>query len=247
MRLTEKLEALGVLIEGSQSMVPGGHPFSIENANIEYVRAHGWMDDKRGAALILDYIEDPDEGKWIKDQLGAYVREANDALKLLFRRDSKFFYNRNDLVARFCGWFSHALDNWPPKKRDSMIFYVAANQDSGDTIGIEVSRSGKTEVFEGNHEADPASYQLVDRLIGRKRPPMRFYANHTQDVVDKIESTKIVPKGLFLSPMKNVAAGYWGKDRVLFSIMLDPADLLPHSEQDWQTGKPARGTRFRYE
>ena len=70
---------------------------------------------------------------------------------------------------------------------------------------------------------------------------------HTVDIVEKIKKTGKIPKGLYVSSKRSYASGYWSleQDRVLFSAIIDDADVRKESHYDWKTTKNAKVTNVK--
>ena len=89
-----------------------------------------------------------------------------------------------------------------------MSVYVSASPNDKQTIGIMVHANGKKEMFEGSDEASEETYDLVDEILGNIKP-VTVYGFHGEETVEKIRKSNVLPKGLYMSPSKKYALGYW--------------------------------------
>jgi hypothetical protein len=111
--------------------------------------------------------------------------------------------------------------------------YVSSGKDDKASVGLLVSKDGKFEMFEGNDEATPGTQKLVNELMGVGDKEVKVWASHTSDVVQRIQNGDI-PEGIYVSPNREHAAGYWGKDRELISFKIPLNRLSQESEVDWK-------------
>jgi phage/plasmid primase-like uncharacterized protein len=121
---------------------------------------------------------------------------------------------------------SGKISPWP------VPVYVSADNDA-NTIGLLMAQDGKMEMFEGNDEATPATLDLANRLLGVGDTKVRVWTSQPSDVVLRIRAGDI-PAGIFVSPSKEHAAGYWGEGRELISLRIPLSQLAQQSEVDWQ-------------
>lgn len=141
-------------------------------------------------------------------------------------------------------------DEFPAKSKDyfPIIVYISAFPDDQNTIGLLVHQNGKVEEFEGNDESHFKTTDLVDEILGYANVKVTVYGNHNIDLVRKIEDTKILPKGLYMSPSKRYAEGYWSttEERIMFSCETKKSDFNRESEYDWKVKEDTKINKFRY-
>jgi hypothetical protein len=78
---------------------------------------------------------------------------------------------------------------------------------------------------------------IVNKLLSGGKPILKkIWAMHTDDLVEKIKRTKKIPKGIFVSPVRSYAEGYWSttQNRILFSGIVDANDFQQDSDYDWK-------------
>jgi DNA topoisomerase-1 len=110
--------------------------------------------------------------------------------------------------------------------------YVSAGGDP-NTVGLDVSKDGEFTMFEGNDEATPETLNLVNELLGNAERMITVWSSQPSDIAQRIRAGDI-PRGIFVSPKREVAAGYWGEGRELVKFKLPLKRVAQHSEIDWQ-------------
>lgn len=131
-----------------------------------------------------------------------------------------------------------------PKKESDLWpipLYISSSPSDPHTVGILVHKSGKKELFEGNDEASPETYDLVDEILGNVKE-IRVYGFHGVDLFEKVKRKQILPAGIYMSPSKKYASGYWNlqQDRILFSCVALSNAFRKESEYDWKTKKDTK-------
>lgn len=124
--------------------------------------------------------------------------------------------------------------------------YVSSSPSDKATIGLMVHKSGKLEMFEGNDEATTETIELVNDLMGLGSKMVTVYASHSETVVDKIRERGELLADLYVSPNKSHAAGYWGEDRVLFSVEIPLSAVSQESHVDWRVLKSTPFKKFKF-
>jgi len=214
----------------------------------EYEKGYVSNDISFILSYIIDHYDENDDAENFKDdtynpELKKYYRmiinEYNKAINIYINKYfSHMYVNKKDLITRFLETMSSIEKQSPQTYKDffPIIIYVADKQDPHKmTIGLRIELDGKINIFEGNDEATDKTYLLINKLLGSK--PVKIYGMHTLNLINKIKETKIIPKGLYVSPNKQYASGHWriGQDREMFSGIIDIADVRQESDVDWIT------------
>ena len=117
--------------------------------------------------------------------------------------------------------------------------YISSTDIKGDNIGVLVNKEGKIiEYFEGNEEATDETVEMVNNIFNPKGKDVWVWGSHGSDTVEKIKRNMLLPKGIFVSPSKEYASGYFGDERILFKVLVNINNLSMESEYDWKTIKP---------
>ncbi len=132
--------------------------------------------------------------------------------------------------------YSKTFDETP------MPVYVSASPGDKMTIGLMPKEDGSFEIFEGNDEASEETLDLVNELTGAGEKMVTVYGSHTPDVIERIQSGDI-PEGIFVSPNKEYAESYWGKDRDVVSFKIPLSRVSQHSDVDWQIRRQKQNRR----
>jgi len=197
-------------------------------------------DVRRNVDFLIDYWYETSK-KEVAHFLKTYSNVANKVLKILGKVP---YYDKNSLISSLL-----STDYLPEKESDlfPVPVYISANPNDKNTIGILIHENGKKELFEGNDEASNETYELVDKIIGEKKP-IRVYGYHGEKVVEKIRKTMKLPKNLYMSPSKQYALGYWSTEekRIPFSVIAMTNDFRKESDYDWKTKKEVKIKNFRY-
>jgi len=93
-------------------------------------------------------------------------------------------------------------------------------------------------MFEGNEEAGEETLDLVNDLMGVGDKMVTVYASHTPDIIERLKAGDF-PEGIFVSPSKEYASGYFAEDRDLVKVKIPLNRLKQNSEFDWQI-RPAK-------
>lgn len=143
------------------------------------------------------------------------------------------YYNKNDLKYRILA--SPSLTGMDGNTIDkvSIPVYVSSSPDDKATIGILPTKDGKYKIFEGNEEASEDTLDLVNDLTGAGEKLVTVYGSHTSDVIDRIKRGDF-PTGIFVSPKREVAEGYFGADREVVKFKIPLSRIAQHSDVDWQ-------------
>lgn len=187
--------------------------------------------------FFIDYYHEKDdtEKKWVTDFLKGLSNELNKAVSIISRKARIPYIDTNTLIRKAFD-FNEIPDSfdklWP------IPIYISAKIGDKNTIGILVHKDGKVEMFEGNDEASDETYALVNKIMGKTRD-VEVWGSHGIDVVEKIKKTHRLPEGLFVSPNKMHASGYWGAKRQLFSCIINTGNVRQESDIDWKViGNP---------
>lgn len=176
-----------------------------------------------GSADNLEYVE-----KLLRDESAEY-RRFIDSLRPLGLRPENIV--QSDLKRRL-------LSSVADPDRDGMfpvVLYMSVTGDDRDSIGLLFERGKEVRVFESNEEASEATVALANRVLNGGRPrPVKVWGSHGAKVVEHIREAMALPKGLYVSPKKSYASGYFGADRVLFCCVVDANGLSQESEYDWK-------------
>lgn len=188
---------------------------------------------------------------WIRGNQGDsdyLIEDFEQHTKKLFKilkskTNSKVYVDSDGLLVRLL----HSSANDEDFKRNYFPIPVEVSSDPKDrmSIGILVHENGKIEEFEGNDEASSETHELVNDLLGIGNKEVRVFANHTSDIVRGILDSGVIPEGLYVSPSRKYAEGYFGEDRELFTAMIRLRDVNRESEVDWITNKDAKVSKVR--
>jgi hypothetical protein len=199
------------------------------------------IDAQRNASSFLDMWYDD---KALKKDIGYYLnmfsKAGQRALQIL---GNVPYYSRKDLMEKFFQY------TFLPEKEDDLWpipIYISAEANDKNTIGILVYKNGKKEMFEGNDEASPETYELVDKILGDVKE-VEVWGFHDENLVTKIKQTGELPKDLYMSPNKKYAQGYWSLkgDRLLFSGLVMSNAFRKESEVDWKTKEETKIKKVR--
>lgn len=199
---------------------------------------------KRNIESMVDsWYRDKDNKKWIGDTLKWISKEATKALKML---GDVPYYSKKDLILSFMD-----MDELLFYEKDSKLWpipiYISSDPNDKATIGIMVHQNGKKELFEGNDEASAETYDLVDEILGNVKPVV-VYAQHGEEIVEKIRKTKTLPKDLYVSPSRKYAEGYWSleENRIFFACVAMSNAFRKESDVDWKTKEKTKIKNFTY-
>lgn len=199
--------------------------------------------------IVLDYLtsEDPSKVSYIQEVYGKNMKKIYDIIKKrldevgIQEEEINFVWvhTKEETIKKI---FSDS-----PEINEFVFYIHSRNSPSYKSIGI-LYKDGKFIIFEGNDEADGETIQLANKIVyGNKPRYVRVYGSHGSKVVDEIEKTGMLPTGLYVSPDKSYAEGYWGEDRILFSGIIDANNVSQESEVDWKVLKPIPIKAFKYE
>lgn len=120
--------------------------------------------------------------------------------------------------------------------------YVYAPGDKAGSIGLLANKDGELKMFEGNDEASPETIDLANKLLGIGDETIKVWSSQPAEIVKQIRAGNI-PDGIYVSPNRNHAAGYWGEGRELVSLEIPRSRISQESEVDWRVRTPqARAT-----
>lgn len=125
-----------------------------------------------------------------------------------------------------------AARNWP------IVAYVSGGGE--DTVGLEIGEDGTVKIFEGNDEASEATLDLVNRLTKAGDQLVRVWTSQPEEVVVKIKTELVVPAGIYVSPVRSHAEGYWAPGRELIWLKLPLGAMDQESELDWRVRREVR-------
>jgi len=225
--LLEKLKQIEALLE---SVVKGKFDFNIKDVERIGVDEHSRITK---VVIIEEYYKDEAGKATIEKWINAYIKDVNTVLSMI----GNPYYWYEDVISRFSDSVAGKLyemtddyNDWFPH-----ILYISGGSKSvHDAIGIVIEKNGDIEIFEGNNEASGETHKLVNRLVSGDKM-VKVWAMHTLDLVDQIQETGIIPKGIFVSPNKHYSEGYWNleKERALFSGEVLAADFSQDG-LDWK-------------
>lgn len=198
---------------------------------------------------ILDYLtsKDPSDVLYIQKKYEKNIKKIYDIIKKRFEEvnisEEEININWEDIKEEVI----KSIFNENSEINEFVFYVYSKNSSQYKSIGI-LYKNENFILFEGNEEADEETIQLVNKIIyGNKPKYVKVYGSHGSKVVDEIEKTGMLPKGLFVSPNKEYASGYWGEDRILFSGIIDANAISAESDVDWKVLKPIPIKLFRYE
>lgn len=219
--------------------------FKIDDSDLKRIdsRYSKWDRDLgRNLDILYDYADkDPDDHKKFLALLSRVGAKAISHVKAPHIDEDglkRYLLGRPTLFDKYMHGESAM---WP------VPVYVSASSSDKATIGLLVHEGGKLEMFEGNDEASPDTIELVNDLLGLGSKKQVVYGSHNSDVVDKIKQHNELPANLYVSPNKSHAAGYWGEDRVLFSVEIPMSAVSQESHVDWRVIKSTKITKFKYQ
>lgn len=192
-------------------------------------------DEKYLFKVIVQSYESEDKSiatEWLKNVNKIYL-DVREKLKEIP------YVDLNSLKKRISESYDFDSDKIFP-----LPVYISASPDDHDTVGVLMDEQGKfIDIFEGNDEASIETVALVNRLVGGKE--ITVYGSHDRTVIDKIIEHRSLPIDLYVSPSKKHAESYWGENRVLFSCIINTADVNQESDVDWKTIIPAKCKNIR--
>lgn len=195
---------------------------------------------KRNIEFLIDYWYETSK-KEVSYFLQMYSKAGTKALQIL---GNVPYYSRKDLIESLLG-----TEMLPEKEADiwPIPIYVSSSPNDKATIGILVHSNGKKEMFEGNDEASNETYDLVDEILGNVKP-VTVFGYHGEKTVETIRSSNVLPKGLYMSPSKKYALGYWSleENRIAFSCEAMSNAFRKESEVDWKVKEPTKIKKFRF-
>jgi hypothetical protein len=180
------------------------------------------LDEKIVTNVLDEYWDDPDTKKLIaiRNQVLEYVRKKLQGI----------YYDEKNLKRRL---LTYSLEVYDYASHFPAIVYVSSSPTDEMTIGLELHQDGHFEMFEGNEEATPETLDLVNNLLGVGNKKIRVWSNQSHEIAEKIRSGTI-PKGIFVSPKREVAEAYWEEGRELVSFEIPLKSLSQVSDIDWQ-------------
>lgn len=217
---------------------------------IDYVEQfinHWNRDIKRTAIILYDGLASDDERDVRSSEY--YLKEFDERLEFAAEKIKDIPYV--DLEPAAESFFTNLLNfTEDPDSLYPIPVYVSASPEDMATIGLLLHKNGKFEMFEGNDEASDETYALVDKILNPNKGQIirTVYASHNVDLAEKIRDFGIAPKGLYVSPSRSYASGYWSLDeeRVLFSFKVDDSFLRKESEVDWKIVKECEISNFKF-
>jgi hypothetical protein len=194
--------------------------------------------------VLMSMLDDAlGSGKYKEDYekiLNKYNDAINEAVAILDSKNVPYIdTSKKSFISGFVDGYRNSYEkenfSWFP-----VPLYVSNDKNDKNTIGILVHKDGKLEMFEGNDEATDETNTFVNEILG-KSELVKIYGNHGQEVIDFIKKNNKLPAGLYVSPNKNYASGYFDLkgDRYLFSGKVDTNKFRKESDVDWKTiGEP---------
>jgi len=211
--------------------------FEITIDDLERLAGDSYREVSRAANILLDFY---DEDRKLVDE---FFRMANKAGRTAVKACHGVEVDHWELKRRL-------LEVEFPSKVTGFFplpVYVSSRRGDKMTIGLLLHFNGKLEPFEGNDEASTETVDAVNKLLGLAGKRQVVYGMHTEDLVDQIAQTKILPKGLYVSPNRKHASGYWDMKgrRKLFTCSVDLGDLSQESDYDWKILRDTRIKKFK--
>jgi len=185
-------------------------------------------DEKIITNVLDEYWDDPDTKKLIA------IR--NQVLEDVRKKLQGIHYDENNLKRRL---LTYSLEVNDYASHFPAIVYVSSSPTDEMTIGLELHQDGHFEMFEGNEEATPETLDLVNNLLGVGNKKIRVWSNQSHEIAEKIRAGTI-PKGIFVSPKREVAEAYWGEGRELVNFEIPLKNLSQVSDIDWQVRESVR-------
>ncbi len=168
---------------------------------------------------------------------------VNNELSAMKAQVGPFWYDdENLLVSIFSQEEFNENDLYP------LPIYICASNDVNNSIGVMTFGGGKYEMFEENEEADGETYAMVNKLLGLGGKKKKVYAAHNEELVLKIKNENRLPEGLYVSPQREYARGYFSleEQRVLFSCEVSMDDIRMESNVDWKTARETTIGKFNW-
>jgi len=197
---------------------------------------------EKNAEQFLDWWYEKPE---LKKDLGYFFKAATKAGQMALKMLGPVpYYNRNDLI-------NNILDTqeFPTNPKDffPIPIYISSGKNDRFTVGILIHANGKKELFEGNDEATSETYDLVDKILGNVKP-VTVYGYHGEKTVEDIRRTNTLPEGLYMSPDKKYALGYWSlkENRIPFSCVAMSNAFRKESDKDWKVKKDTKIKNFKF-
>lgn len=130
---------------------------------------------------------------------------------------------------------------------NTCVIYVYKGNDEYDSIGLLVNIKDKTiDIFEENEESNQATISAVTALTKDPDEYVKVFSSQPTSIIDSIERSHTVPKGMFVSPDISYAKGYLQENRDIISFDIQYKYINPHSPYDWQINADAPIKQFKY-
>jgi hypothetical protein len=154
-----------------------------------------------------------------------------------------FWYDADNILISMFDQHEFDEDNLHP-----FPIYLCASNDVNNSIGIMALGGGKYEMFEENEETDNDTYVMANKLLGLGGQKKKVYAAHNEELVLKIKKENRLPEGLYVSPDREYARGYFSmqEQRVLFSCEVAMDDIRMESHVDWKTARETTIGKFNW-
>jgi hypothetical protein len=197
-----------------------------------------WQDAKKNLDFLDSYAEkDP---KAIEEFLSTMEQAYDKVVQLI----GNVHFKEKDLLGRLLEWNdipSNIHDFFP------VPVYISSGSSDGDSIGIMLFEDGKKELFEGNTEASDETYKIVNELLGVADKWVKIYAQHGVRIIRLIERTQKIPEGIYVSPRRDVAEGYWHitEEKYLFSCEIQEKYVRKESDIDWKIIEDCKMRNFK--
>ena len=199
-------------------------------------------DAERNINFLLDYYDDGNEES-VNEIIDLYNKALAYLLNIVRKKARGVYIDQKGIVLSL---FGHQEFPHDVKGQFPIPIYVSSGPSDKDTIGILVHYNGKLEMFEGNDLASDETVEIVNDLLGLNKSVV-VYGLHGEELVRKIEKTKTIPKGVYVSPSKKYASGYWSvnEPKIMFMAKINQGSLRQESEYDWVTIKDTKIQQFR--
>lgn len=193
-------------------------------------------DQESNLNFLVDYYYESPKNEKTVNQFLKMVSNVIKKVKNILKKYNVPYIDFDDLKLRMFDW------EYVPSKEDEFFpvpVYVSASKSDKNTVGISIHKNGKIEMFEGNDLASNETYDLVNKLIGKKPKEVEIWSSQPSKIINIIRRTKKLPEGIYVSPSRKYASGFWGENRILFSAKILDTDVRKESDIDWKViGNP---------
>lgn len=220
----QKVYSVETILE-HESTEKVANQFQITIEDVEKFSKSWQHDLKSRCEFLLEYsAKDPDA---INNVLAAMNEAGQKAINMIGR----IHYNEKFLKEKLLEQEELSFES-----SDYFPLPIYISDGSENSIGVMLYENGKKELFEGNDEASDETYKIVNDLLDVGNNWVKVYGQHGKRIIDLIEKRDELPEGIYVSPRRDVAEGYWHitEEKYLFTCEIQEKYIRKESDQDWK-------------